>query len=158
VECWKHAELVWVDNTIGLYSVKNGYKVMLNITGRLHEVSQHESWHSLWNISAPPKAKHLLWRISQGCLPTRLRLQEKRVPCPLSCPLCNLENEDDWHVLFTCETSIHARHYAGLDNIILPRLQQYHSAREVIFSICANEDKNMAGLFANCCHGLGIMV
>jgi hypothetical protein len=140
-------KLVWVDNTNGVYSVKSGYKVMLNITGKLHEVSLHESWHSLWNISAPPKAKHLLWRICQGCLPTRMRLQEKRVPCPLLCPLCNQENEDDWHVLFTCETSTHARHYAGLDSILLPRLQQCLSAREVIFSVCSNEDKTIAGLF-----------
>jgi hypothetical protein len=141
-------KLAWVDNTNGVYSVKSGYKVMLNITGKLHEVSLHESWHSLWNISAPPKAKHLLWRICQGCLPTRMRLQEKRVPCPLLCPLCNQENEDDWHVLFTCETSTHARHYAGLDSILLPRLQQCLNAREVIFSVCSNEDKTIAGLFA----------
>jgi hypothetical protein len=30
------------------------------IQGKLHESSHHESWHNLWNISAPPKAKHLL--------------------------------------------------------------------------------------------------
>ncbi|KAI5441836.1 hypothetical protein KIW84_011044 [Lathyrus oleraceus] len=33
-----------------------------------------EDWCSLWNIKAPPKVKHLLWRICKGCLPTRDRL------------------------------------------------------------------------------------
>jgi hypothetical protein len=53
-------KLVWVDNSNGIYSVKSGYKIMLNVTGKLNEVPQHESWQNLWNISAPPKAKHLL--------------------------------------------------------------------------------------------------
>jgi hypothetical protein len=53
-------KLVWFDNTNGIYSVKSGYKTMLNVAGRLHDVSQNENWHNLWRISAPPKAKHLL--------------------------------------------------------------------------------------------------
>jgi ribonuclease HI len=77
-----------------------------------------------------------------------MRLQEKRVPCPLVCPLCNQENEDDWHILFTCEASTHACHYAGLDSILLPRLQQYQDVKEIIFSICSTEDREKAGLFA----------
>jgi ribonuclease HI len=77
-----------------------------------------------------------------------VRLQEKRVACPLVCPLCNQENEDDWHVLFACEVSTNARHHAGLDSAILPRLQQCDNAKEAIFSICSNEDKATAGRFA----------
>ncbi|KAK2416612.1 hypothetical protein QL285_038996 [Trifolium repens] len=88
-------KLVWVDNTNGYYSVKIGYKIMMNVTGRTNGEHQQDNWPSLWKILAPPKAKHLLWRISRECLPTRMRLQEKRVPCPMLCPLCNQENEDD---------------------------------------------------------------
>jgi hypothetical protein len=84
-----------MDNTNGMYSVKSGYKVMLNVTGMANEISHQEEWSHLWNIRAPPKAKHLLWRISKGCLPTRMRLQEKWVPCTQLCLLCNQENEDD---------------------------------------------------------------
>jgi hypothetical protein len=80
-------KLVWVDNSNDLYSVKSGYKVMLNVTGLVHEVNQQEGWKDLWNICAPPKTKHLLWRISKGCLPTRICLQDKRESCPLLCPL-----------------------------------------------------------------------
>jgi hypothetical protein len=88
-------KLVWVDNANGIYSVKSGYKVMMNITGLSHAVNQQEEWKDLWNIRAPPKAKNLLWRINKGCLPTRLRLQDKRVTCPLLCSICNQEIEDD---------------------------------------------------------------
>ncbi|MCH89306.1 RNA-directed DNA polymerase (Reverse transcriptase), partial [Trifolium medium] len=101
-------KLLWIDSTNGQYSVKSGYKLLLNVTGTTDDVTQQEDWHSLWKILAPPKAKHLLWRICKGCLPTRMRLQERHVFCPLSCPLCDQASEDDWHLLFACATSSQA--------------------------------------------------
>jgi hypothetical protein len=53
-------KVVWIDNTNGLYSVKSGYKVMLNVQGKMQEAFQHEDWHNLWKIHGPPNAKHLL--------------------------------------------------------------------------------------------------
>jgi hypothetical protein len=44
--------LVWVENTNGCYSVKSGYKVMLNVTGMVHEVDQREDWSCIWNINS----------------------------------------------------------------------------------------------------------
>jgi hypothetical protein len=114
------------------------------VEGATHQ----EDWKCLWKIHAPPKAKHLLWRICRGCLPTRTRLQERCVPCPLNCPVCENCNEDDWHVVFSCNNSVEARHAIGLDNLILPRLQQQQTIKEAIFSICQGVDKDTAGLFA----------
>ncbi|PNX73684.1 ribonuclease H [Trifolium pratense] len=140
--------LVWSDSTHGEYSVKSGYKLLMNVTGKINGGSQQDDWSSLWKICAPPKAKHLLWRISKGCLPTRMRLQEKRVPCPLLCPLCNLHNEDDWHVVLGCDASSQARLSAGLDQFLAPFLLQASSVKELIFAICSGSDKELAGLFA----------
>jgi ribonuclease HI len=141
-------KLVWVDSTHGQYSVKSGYKLMLHVTGKVEVMSQQDDWNSLWKILAPPKAKHLLWRISKGCLPTRMRLQEKHVSCPLLCPICNQEFEDEWHVFFSCEASIQARQAAGLEHVLQHRLQQANSTRDIIHSICSVEDNSTAGLFA----------
>jgi hypothetical protein len=106
---------------------------MLNVAGMTLESNQHGGWRDLWSIRAPPKVKHLLWRISRECLPTRLRLQDKQVPCPLLCPICNQENEEDWHVFFDFEASIYARQSAGLDQVVLPQLQQHPNLRDLIF-------------------------
>ncbi|KAK2438202.1 hypothetical protein QL285_023013 [Trifolium repens] len=88
-------KIIWGDSIDGNYSVKSGYKVMMQIKREEASSAQHVNWLSLWKIHAPPKAMHLLWRICRGCLPTRVRLQEKHVPCELSCPLCNHAFEDD---------------------------------------------------------------
>ncbi|CAJ2653028.1 unnamed protein product [Trifolium pratense] len=140
-------KLIWIDSIHGQYSVKSGYNMMLNNTGRVEEMTQ-ENWQYLWKIHAPPKAKHLLWRICKGCLPTRTRLQERRVTCPLLCPLCEQSNEDDWHILFNCNDSLQARQAAGLEQVIAARMQQYHTTQDVIKSICHDMDRDTAGLFA----------
>ncbi|KAK2449324.1 hypothetical protein QL285_008530 [Trifolium repens] len=78
--------------------------------------TSHEQWSNIWKIQAPPKAKHLLWRIGKGCIPTRTRLHDRCVPCPLICPICEHGNEDDWHIFFNCHESIQAIQSAGLDH------------------------------------------
>jgi hypothetical protein len=88
-------KLVWVDSTHGEYSVRSGYNLMMNVSGRFAAIANNEDWHSLWKIRAPPKAKHLIWRMCKDCLPTRSRLHNRGVPCPLSCPLCDHNIEDD---------------------------------------------------------------
>jgi hypothetical protein len=141
-------KLVWVDSTYGDYNVKSGYKLWLNVTGKGVHAAHQEDWSSLWNIFAPPKTKHLLWRISKGCFPTRVRLQEKHVSCPLFCPICSSDDETDWHVLFSCTTSLQAWQSAGLGDVLARNVQQSLDVRSAIYNICANEDKHVAGLFA----------
>jgi hypothetical protein len=66
----------------------------------------------------------------------------------LSCPLCDHDVEDDWHVLFHCEFSAQSRHSAGLEPFLANWLQQGWDLRKTILSICSSTDKNAAGLFA----------
>jgi ribonuclease HI len=141
-------KLVWAGNTHGDYSVKSGYNLMLNFSGRFQSLACNGNWNCLWKIHAPPKAKHLLWRICRGCLPTRTRLQDRCVSCPLSCPLCDHNNEDDWHVVFGCEVSVQSRQTVGLQQFLLPWLQPSRDLCEIILDICASDDKYAAGQFA----------
>jgi hypothetical protein len=141
-------KLVWLDSTKGHYNVKSGYKLLLNVTGKMVNSSQHDDWSSLWNILAPPKTKHLLWRISKGCLPTRRRLQEKHVPCTLNCPLCNDDEESDCHVLFRCAASNEVWQVAGLHDVVTRYSHYGEDARSIIHAICSRENSERAGLFA----------
>jgi hypothetical protein len=121
-------KLIWVDNPHGNYTVKSGYNLLQTITGKVVSSSIQIDWQSLWKINAPPKAKHFLWRMCKGCLPTRVRLQAKCVPCPLSCPTCDRGNEDDLHFIIDCPVSSQARHAAGIEQHLLPFFQNAGNA------------------------------
>jgi ribonuclease HI len=141
-------KLIWEDSTNGHYSVKSGYNLMLTMTGRLADDVIHVDWNCIWKIHAPPKAKHLFWRICRGCLPTRIRLQQRCVPCSLNCPLCDHGFEDDWHVFLDCHDSVQARLAAGLEQLITGSMQQCQTVKEIVLKICQSVDRNTAGLFA----------
>jgi hypothetical protein len=130
------------------YSVKSGYNMLLESTGRVDKSAEQEHWSSLWKINAPPKAKHLLWRICRGCIPTRTRLHDMCVPCPLTCPLCEQCNEDEWHVFFNCNDSFQAIQTARLDHLISARVQNVATVSELILAICHDEEYNTAGQFS----------
>ncbi|PNY08681.1 BZIP-like protein [Trifolium pratense] len=74
----------------------------------------------------------------------RTRLQHRQVHCPSIYPLCT-EEEDDWHVLFTCDTSCSCWEQAGLTSFLQQRKQHFSSVIEVIMDICSVEEKSVAG-------------
>jgi hypothetical protein len=141
-------KLVWSDSIDGNYSVKSGYKLLMHANEKIDMSVQRGNWLSIWKIHAPPKAKHLLWRICRGCLPSRVKLQEKHVPCQISCPLCDNAFEDDWHAILTCISSVQARQAAGLESLLLHRIQQASTLQDFILDVCTFETKEVAGLFA----------
>ncbi|CAJ2640277.1 unnamed protein product [Trifolium pratense] len=103
-----------------------------------------EAWGKLWKIQTPPKAKHLLWRICQDCLPTRLRLKNRFVQCPIDCPICTTETEEDWHIFLECEGSKEAWNVMGLEHIIQQRRQEVQNIKEFIFNLCCFESSQAA--------------
>jgi ribonuclease HI len=141
-------QLVWDDDMYGNYSVKSGYNLQLQ--AKIQDMATHENdyWKCLWKIQSPPKTKHLLWRICKGCLPTRSRLKEKQVQCPLICPMCELEEENEWHFVYACENSKRAWQGAGIDHIISPYAQQGISAKDCILHICHDKERKDAGKVA----------
>ena len=50
--------------------VKSVYKVVLSLTDYV-DLKLQGDWKGLWNLTLPPKLKHLLWRAGHDCLPTR---------------------------------------------------------------------------------------
>ncbi|XP_045797933.1 uncharacterized protein LOC123892151 [Trifolium pratense] len=128
--------------------MKSGYNSLIDIAGKEKDLKYKDEWNCLWQIHAPPKAKHLLWRICSSCLPTRSRLQARCVNCSLICPLCDHYNEDDWHILFTCKDSKSARQVLSLENVISVCETQCSTIKELILQVCREEDRDTAGLLA----------
>ncbi|GAU23034.1 hypothetical protein TSUD_336820 [Trifolium subterraneum] len=141
-------KVVWEEERNGCYSVKSGYKLaMRHIIGsdKYHEVG---NWNGIWKAQAPHKARHLLWRLCRGCLPTRSRLLERRVECTLICPVCDEEIEDELHIFFRCAVARDSWCAAGLSSVLHNVAYQQTNAMDRIFAVCSNESSDIVGRVA----------
>ncbi|GAU39610.1 hypothetical protein TSUD_276500 [Trifolium subterraneum] len=106
------------------------------------------NWNGIWKAQAPHKARHLLWRLCRGCLPTRYRLLERRVECTLNCPVCDEEIEDELHIFFRCAVARDSWCAAGLASILHNAAYQQSNAMDRIFAMCSNESSDIVGRVA----------
>ncbi|GAU47896.1 hypothetical protein TSUD_25110 [Trifolium subterraneum] len=112
-------KVVWEEERNDCYSVKSGYKLAMRFiigSDKYHVVG---NWNGIWNVQAPHKARHLLWRLCRGCLPTRSRLLERRLECTLNCPVCDEEIEDELHIFFRCAVARDSWSAAAMKVVIL---------------------------------------
>jgi hypothetical protein len=128
-------KLIWHDDLHGNYSVKSVYNLLLRPTVHASRTDMGD-WKWLWKAQAPPKAKHLIWRICKECLPTRTRLKERFVNCPLIRPICEHEDESDWHIMF----GRRAWSTIGVEAINSQVMQQATTTAEGIRNLCSNTD------------------
>jgi len=91
-----HDRAVWKLDKNGIYSVRCAYRNIMEMDPNTHQ---------LWCTKTPPRIKNFLWRVTRGCLPTRLRLKARGVNCPSNCLFCD-EDEDSLHALFLCTKSM----------------------------------------------------
>ncbi|XP_062008598.1 uncharacterized protein LOC133725379 [Rosa rugosa] len=67
--------------------------------------SGNQYWKRLWNIKAPSKMLHLLWRMSKGFVPTRYILFRHLLLQSGVCFRCGEEDETPLHAIWSCGAS-----------------------------------------------------
>ncbi|GAU16215.1 hypothetical protein TSUD_298470 [Trifolium subterraneum] len=74
----------WHGTNDGNYTVKSGYNAQMeweNTESPMPQTSNRHTvesfWNKLWNIKAPPKQIHLLWRIMHNAIPVKTNLIKK---------------------------------------------------------------------------------
>jgi hypothetical protein len=87
-------KLIWKAEKNGLYSVKSAYRFCVADLVDTSHLQRPGYWSGIWCLKCSPKVKHLCWRICRGCLPMRVRLQDKGVHCPTNCVSCESLYED----------------------------------------------------------------
>ncbi|GAU25758.1 hypothetical protein TSUD_222150 [Trifolium subterraneum] len=138
-------KVVWEEERNGCYSVKSGYKLAMRYiigSDKYHVVG---NWNGIWKAQAPHKARHLLWRLCRGCLPTRCRLLERRVKCNLNCLVCDVEIEDELHIFFRCAVARDSWCVTGLSSVLHNAAYQQSNAMDRIFAMCSNESSDTVG-------------
>ncbi|CAJ2656151.1 unnamed protein product [Trifolium pratense] len=103
------------------------------------------NWNGIWKAQSPHKARHLLWRLCRGCLPTRYRLLQRRVECPLNCPVWGEEIEDDLHVFFNYSVARDSWCAADLSSVLNNNTYQQTTAMDRIFALCNSENSDTVG-------------
>ncbi|GAU32137.1 hypothetical protein TSUD_218880 [Trifolium subterraneum] len=138
-------KVVWEEERNECYSVKSGYKLAMRYLIGSDKYHVMGNWNGIWKAQAPHKARHLLWCLCRGCLPTRSRLLERRVECTLNCPVCDEEIEDELHIFFRCAVARDSWSAAGLSSVLHNATYQQTNAMDRIFAVCSNESSDTVG-------------
>jgi hypothetical protein len=94
--------MVWKAEKHGHYSVRSAYRLCVNDLVDLSHLRRPGFWSGIWRLKVPAKVKNLVWRMCRGCLPTRVRLQDKGVQCLVNCVSCDSDYENLSHLFFAC--------------------------------------------------------
>jgi ribonuclease HI len=146
--------LIWKAEKNGCYSVRSAYRLCVEELIDVSHLHRPGNWKSIWRLKLPPKVKHLLWRMCRGCLPTRVRLQDKGVSCPTQCASCDSNFEDLNHLLFECPFSIQVWQSAGIWFDIQNAAIHTDSAVNFIFYLLENLTPDIQQRFGTICWSL----
>ncbi|GAU46064.1 hypothetical protein TSUD_401430 [Trifolium subterraneum] len=138
-------KVVWEEERNGCCSVKSSYKLAMRYIIGSDKYHVAGNWNGIWKAQAPHKARHLLWRLCRGCLPTRYRLLERRVECNLNSPVCDEEIEDEIHIFFMCAVARDSWCAAGLSSVLHNDAYQQSNVMDRIFAVCNNESSDIVG-------------
>jgi len=121
-----------------MYSVKSAYRLCMEDLVDTSHLHKPGFWSGIWKLKVPPKIKNLIWRMCRGCLPTRVRLQDKGVQCSLHYVSCDHPLENLIHVFFSCPFAQQVWRLAGLWAAVYHAMMTNVAASGVVFSLVQN--------------------
>lgn len=101
--------IIWTSCRDGIYSVKSGYKLLMELVevnepaANVTSVNELKStWNAIWKLQVPNKIKLLMWRVGSDSLPTKVNLTKRMLLTEIACTQCNQWPKDTLHALWTC--------------------------------------------------------
>jgi len=101
----------------------------------------------IWKLKIAPKVKNFMWRICRNWLPTRVRLRDKGVTCPMNYTLCMMDIEDTLHLFFQCPSSLNVKSMLPFFSSMSILLQQDMDSKYIIFKALHDLSKEGVTLF-----------
>jgi hypothetical protein len=102
----------------GFYLVRSAYRLCVDVLTDSSHLRRGGYWQGIWRLKIPPKIKNLIWRICRNVVPTRRRVQDKGVQCPLTWVTYNDSEEDLDHVCFNCPFIVRVWQHIGFWDVI----------------------------------------
>jgi ribonuclease HI len=112
ISCTNQEDILrWKGTKNGVFSVKSAYHLQKEIEFASMASSSSRGevnsiWKRIWSLPIPSVEKKILWRASNDILPTRENLCRRRIITDPLCPLCGLEAESGFHVLWQCPSAM----------------------------------------------------
>jgi hypothetical protein len=148
LESVQNDKITWQHEKNGLYTVKSAYRFCISTNPGRDQHRVEGKWHLIWQTQMPPKIKKFMWRICRNCLPTRARLHDRGVTCPINCVLCDAGDEDSNHLFFSCQNSINCWQQMGLWSSIMQHRNLTISVKENVFNIMLQLNEDSRAVFA----------
>jgi ribonuclease HI len=104
--------LIWRGTKSGVYSVRSGYRFLLeeelkNLPSSSSPSQMNQVWRAVWSLQVPRKIQMFTWRALKDSLPSKLNLWKRKVVQDPICELCSAQTEDLVHAFWDCP-SIHS--------------------------------------------------
>lgn len=104
------AQLVWRGSELGLFTVRSAYHMQKELeeqtqAGGSTRKGESEVWWTLWKLTLPNAEKIFLWRACHDILPTRDNLRRRKILNDRMSPICGLEAETPFHILWDCPSA-----------------------------------------------------
>ena len=100
-------KLIWPNNPDGVFSVRLGYKLLMEEEMKDTSTSSYLSptkrvWKGNWSLQIPNKVKTLIWRVELDSLPSKANLMKRKILSDDAYPNYNLDQETSHHALWSC--------------------------------------------------------
>jgi len=141
-------KLIWNFEKNGLYFVKSAYRLCMEELVEASHLRRSGYWSGIWRLEVPPKVKNLIWRMCRGCLPTRVRLQDKGVQYPTNCVSCDGLHKDLAHICFECPFTVQVWRRTGLWNAVHKAFLERNLVVDAIFELLHQLSQEFGQRFA----------
>lgn len=109
---WPKDHLIWNFTANGIYMVKSGYKIGMELMQSLSTAQgtssievETKTWTLIYNLPMQSKIRMFLLRTTSDILPSGWNLMRRGLYDSTSCVHCGYAVEDDIHALFYCSFS-----------------------------------------------------
>lgn len=94
--------LRWGKETKGAFTIREAYKVKIQ---QEQGAAEEQKWRKIWRNKWWPKIKMFVWLVGKKRILTWDRIQKRGFSGPSRCSLCQLDKEDQEHLLNGCSAA-----------------------------------------------------
>ncbi|CAN1261991.1 Putative ribonuclease H protein At1g65750 [Linum perenne] len=127
--------ILWHHSRDGNYTVRSAYRLAMEKVLNNTHLYVDGDWTALWGIQAPPKVKHMIWRLGREVLPTKENLRRRHIVVSVGCGVCGQGNKIVRHLFVECPWVKDCWRITNMQWIVEAGIDTHHSIRDWLLGI-----------------------